>query len=66
MTKYNVIVSIKLKYLVDAENKQEAIEKVENAELPKGYVEGSFRVQRVNEYKDKGADDDEDYAIKIR
>ncbi len=65
MTKYNVIVSIKLKYLVDAEDKQEAIEKVENVELPKGYVEGSFRVQRVNECKNKDVDNDEDYAIKI-
>lgn len=47
MGRYYVTVSIKLRCLVEAKDKDEAISKVENIELPKGYVEDSFEIDNV-------------------
>ena len=47
MKNYKVIVNVNLEYDFDAKNEQDAIEQVENVELPDSYVEDSFEVVKV-------------------
>ena len=44
---YNIIVNVNLEYKVKAKNESEAIEIVENTELPKEYISDSFYVVKV-------------------
>lgn len=68
MTKYYATVSIKLRCLVKAKDKDEAISKIENMELPKGYVEDSFSINNIVErnkpIKEKGLNDESEIIIK--
>ena len=52
MTRYRGIVSLKLELWIEAKNKKEAIEYLENMELPKGYLEDSFNIELLEWYKD--------------
>lgn len=45
--KYSVIVNVNLEYLVTAKTETEAEKLVENIELPKEYVEGSFEISQI-------------------
>ena len=45
--KYNVIVNVNLEYTFEAKNRDEAIQMVENVELPGSYVENSFELVKV-------------------
>ncbi len=67
MTKYYATISIKLRCLVEAKDKDDAISKVENMELPKGYVEDSFEIDNVVErnksIKARGLDDESEMII---
>ena len=47
MKKYKVIVNVNLEYDFDALNEQDAIEQVENTEMPDSYVEDSFEIVKV-------------------
>ena len=51
--KYQVIVSIRLEYEVNATDIEEAIIEVENVELPGNYVEDSFEIDVVKELDDE-------------
>ena len=42
-----MLISIGLKYIFKANSKEEAIEKAENVELPKKYIEDSFKIVNV-------------------
>lgn len=63
MEKYYATVSIKLKCLVEAEDMVEAIAKVENMELPKGYVENSFVMTDIVKANKKVKGNDSDAII---
>ena len=47
MKKFKVIVNVNLEYDFDAKDEDDAIEQVENVELPDSYVEDSFEVVKV-------------------
>lgn len=47
MKKYSIIVNVNLEYIFTAKNEEEAIEKVENVELPKEYVTDSFEIVKT-------------------
>jgi len=57
-SKFNVIVNVNLEYKVEANTEQEAIEFVENVELPKEYVEDSFDIVKVI---DETAEENKDF-----
>ena len=63
MKKYYVTVSIKLRFMVNAKDKDEAMYKVENIGLPKGYVEDSFEIGNVVEADGKVNNDDYESII---
>lgn len=47
MRNYEVYVNIKLKYEVKASSQEEALEIIEDKELPKEYVENSFEYDKI-------------------
>ena len=47
MSQYKVIVDIKIAHEFEAENENDAISQMENIELPNGYVEDSFELDKV-------------------
>ena len=51
MPKITTIVSVALAYTFNAKSKEDAIEQVENIELPKEYVSDSFEIVKVIDNK---------------
>ena len=51
MKKLTVIVNVNLEYTFEAKNRNDAIERAENVELPKEYVEDSFEILKVMNQK---------------
>ncbi len=49
--KYSVIVNVNLEYIFEVKNKQEAVIKAENVELPKEYISNSFEIVKVKKIK---------------
>lgn len=50
--KLNVIANINIEQTFEAKDKQDAIEQMENIELPHGYVTDSFEIVKVLDKED--------------